>query len=149
MANPDLAPGALAKPLRGAYTLARRTQEAEHKRREQRVMAGVKAEDRKCRVPRCGYTRARVEVAHKDHRGMGGNPAEDRTVPEDLITLCSIHHGLWDRGDPKLGELQIEPLDPVRRFRGPCAYYLRHLETGRRECVGVESKIGISETRGL
>lgn len=142
--NPDLEPGALAKPLRGAYTMERRQREAQHKAREQRIMADVKAEDRhKCRVPRCPYTRASVEVAHEVHRGMGGNPREDRTVPEQLITLCAPHHGLYDAGD-----LKIEPSN-ARGLRGPCAYYERHRETGQWQCIGVESVIGVSSARRL
>lgn len=40
----------------------------------------------------------RLEYAHLEHRGMGGNPTGDRTQPEKLITLCFICHGLFDAG---------------------------------------------------
>lgn len=40
-----------------------------------------------------------VEGAHlrDGHRGMGGNPAGDRTTREKIITLCPTHHEAYDR----------------------------------------------------
>lgn len=105
------------KPLRGAYAAERKAKQRQHKDAERSIMSAVKAEDgHRCRYPRC--TEGPIECAHMRHRGMGGNRALDRTVPDGLISLCRRHHALLDRGD-----LEIIPLTN-RQWRGPCAYYL-------------------------
>lgn len=140
--NPDLVFGALQKPLKGEYVLERKRAERQHKEREREVMAAVKAEDgHRCRVPGCRYSLLRVEVAHEKHRGMGGNPTEDRTVPEVLIALCLRHHQAYDKGD-----LEIEPRTE-RGLRGPCAY--TDHSSGLPVSLGVETRYHYSVTRSV
>lgn len=49
---------------------------------------------RGCAFPMCGCRRKRLllEVSHLVHQGMGGNPKEDRNVPELLIQVCNHRH---------------------------------------------------------
>jgi hypothetical protein len=53
---------------------------------------------RGCRFPRCGCYRYKpginwtIEVSHLRHQGMGGNPKEDRNVPELLVAICGHRH---------------------------------------------------------
>jgi hypothetical protein len=35
---------------------------------------------------------AKPEVAHMKHRGMGGNPTADRSLPELMILVCNWRH---------------------------------------------------------
>ncbi len=132
------------KPITGEYVLQRRAAQQQHKSREAKTMRDVRRRDGdKCRVPQCEYAKRNlpIDVCHTRHRGMGGNPKEDRTVPELLFCACRIHHGLYDRG-----ELDVEPLT-TSGMDGPVAFS-RRSESGRLECIGVERRIGVSETRG-
>jgi hypothetical protein len=114
------------KPLRGAYDAERKRKKREHKGRESDVMSGVRREDgNRCRVPRCGHRDLTVDVMHRQHRGMGGNPAEDRTVPEGLMCGCRIHHSAYDRG-----RLEIHELTDLG-WRGACEYYMDGVFIGR------------------
>lgn len=141
MPNFDLTPEQLDrlqnKPIKGEYARERKTKERRHKDREAAIMRAVIAEDgHKCRVPGC-RTDLRVACAHEDHRGMGGNPSEDRTVPEKLIALCVTHHAYYDRG-----ELVITPLTD-RRLRGQCVYEFKgaYLGTDSIHRISVERSI--------
>lgn len=131
------------KPIRGSALLERRERQAAHKAREAAVMQDAKRRDGgKCRVPRCVYAKRDlpIDACHWQHRGMGGNPKEDRTTRETVISLCRFHHGQYDKGF-----IDIEPLTP-QAFDGPAAFY-EYTGQGRRECIGVEKVIGVSETR--
>lgn len=61
---------------------------------EDKAKAEARRRDRTCRFPLCGCRRLqlRLEVAHVQHKGSGGNPAGDRNVPENLILLCVHRH---------------------------------------------------------
>lgn len=54
----------------------------------------VRSRDRQCRFPQCGCRRLRMrtEVSHREHEGMGGNPAADRSDPDTMILVCSARH---------------------------------------------------------
>lgn len=61
----------------------------------------VRNRDKYCRFPLCGCRRfalpmspagRRAEVSHFKHKGMGGNPAEDRSEPEIMVLVCSARH---------------------------------------------------------
>src|SRR4051812_19382491 len=96
------------KPIKGEYLLSRKTAQQQHKAREAKTMRDVKKRDgRKCRVPRCPYAKRElpIDVCHVTHRGMGGNPKEDRTTTGLLFCACRVHHGMYDRGD-----LVVDPL---------------------------------------
>ena len=134
----------LSKPMPGNYDLERKAKRATEKAHEQREMQAALIRDRRtCRVPRCEWMakKLRVEPAHQRHRGMGGNPSGDRTTRATVIALCIRHHRMYD-----LEGLEIEPLT-AKVFDGPCDYYRRNPETGRREHIGTEKLIGVSEAR--
>lgn len=61
---------------------------------EDAEMQKVRRRDKYCRFPLCGCKKfgLRLEVSHKKHRGMGGNPKLDRTTPDQMILLCSARH---------------------------------------------------------
>lgn len=92
---------------------------------EGKVMSAVRREDHYCRFPLCGCRKhhLRLDVCHERHRGMGGNPALDRTTPEGLILLCSARHRenriAWDRAT-----LAITPLSRTVGMRGPCRWFI-------------------------
>lgn len=133
------------KPLKGEYLLQRKEARAARVAAEQKVMQDAKKRDGgKCRVPRCEYAKRELPVdpCHFTHRGMGGNPDGDRTTREQVISLCRIHHSMFDRGD-----LDISPMTDAGAD-GPCAYSVRS-ESGRMEHIATETVIGISTTRGL
>lgn len=54
----------------------------------------VRARDRRCRFPLCPCNRRglRLEVAHRTHEGMGGNPEGDRSDPSTMILVCAVRH---------------------------------------------------------
>jgi len=63
--------------------------------------AEVRRRDKYCRFPLCGCKRfqlalaptsRRGEVSHAKHKGMGGNPAADRSEPELMVLVCSARH---------------------------------------------------------
>jgi len=90
------------KPRRGDALLERRTKRATTVKAEQAEMqAALKRDGRKCRVPACQYMAQNlpIDACHLRHRGMGGNPARDRTTRQQIISLCRIHHGQMDAGE--------------------------------------------------
>jgi hypothetical protein len=139
----DLVRNAQPRPMRGDYALSRSQRRKAHKAREQKIMRWVKhvRDGNKCRVPRCGYKDLAVDPCHLRHRGMGGNPKEDRTTSATVVALCRWHHGMLDRGD-----LEIEPLTPAG-MDNVVAWYERDQETGKLHCIGIESRIGVSAER--
>lgn len=146
----DLIRNASPKPPRGEYSLERRGKKRERKLAEDRIMAAARRRDgNKCRFPRCSYKGLIVEVAHFDHRGMGGNPSGDKTQRDLLICLCVRHHDQFD--GRALPQISIDPVPVVGGVRrgtdGPCVFYVRD-ETGAWQHVATERLIGISETRG-
>jgi len=91
--------GDLTKPSRTARKKAKVTARRTSDRIEREHKAAARRRDRyRCRFPLCGCKRIgltvepRVEVSHDRHKGMGGNPKGDRSVPELLITLCPHRH---------------------------------------------------------
>lgn len=63
--------------------------------REDAKKAEVRLRDRYCRFPLCGCKRFQLalrEVSHSKHKGMGGNPAEDRSDPDSMVLLCDARH---------------------------------------------------------
>lgn len=68
------------------------TAEANHKK------TAKKRDHYRCRFPLCGCKQlglaleARLESSHHRHKGMGGNPDGDRSLPWLLVTLCKHRH---------------------------------------------------------
>jgi hypothetical protein len=132
------------KPLKGEYRLQQRQTARDRKRAEEKVMDEARRRDHgKCRWPSCKFKDLRVEVAHLEHRGSGGNPSLDRTQRHKLIALCLRHHQLID-----LKVNGLEPIDGARGTDGPMAFYETHPETGVLTHVYTEPINFISETRG-
>lgn len=67
---------------------------AELRELERLAKSAVRHRDRVCRFPLCGCKKLglRLEVAHADHKGMGGNPEGDRSTPDRMILLCTHRH---------------------------------------------------------
>lgn len=82
------------KPERVIDKVRRHIQRRARTSAEDAIMRRVRREDRYCRFPLCGCGRLKLplEVAHLEHRGMGGNPSLARTTPENLILLCRPRH---------------------------------------------------------
>lgn len=84
---------ACPKDAKGTATKQRRAKSRARRAKETATMNAVRAE-RACQIPACPCTARGVapEIAHRRHRGSGGNPAGDRTVPADLFALCRWRH---------------------------------------------------------
>lgn len=135
---------ACPKPAKGEAWLESKKRSRERKAAEDAVMASVRKQDGQCRYPLCAHRtkKPRLECAHMEHRGMGGNPTGDKTQPEKLITLCFIDHGAFDRG-----ELDIIPLSADKGTRGPCSWHVLNKESGKFVHVASEKALGVSEVR--
>lgn len=68
------------------------------KKKEDSNKGIVRRRDRSCRFPLCGCRRlglkldARKEVSHQKHKGMGGDPTGERSLPALMIWLCKHRH---------------------------------------------------------
>lgn len=82
------------KPSRTARKKAERKVRVERITKEDREKAHARKRDKFCRFPLCGCRKLglALQVAHKRHKGMGGNPAGDRSDRKILILLCSHRH---------------------------------------------------------
>ena len=134
----------LLKPVKGTFLLERREKRRSRVTAEQKEMQAAKKRDGgKCRWPQCEYIGQKlpVDACHQVHRGQGGNPKGDRTTRQTIISLCRVHHSLWDRGGVDITPMRCDGFD------GPCSYFVRG-ESGRMEHVATEKYIGVSSTRG-
>lgn len=134
---------ALTKPMPGDFRKEQHDRRNLRKAAERREMqAALKRDGNRCRVPRCEFAVLNlvIEPAHQAHRGMGGNPAGDRTERKTVIALCKRHHRLYDTA-----RLDIEPLT-AKVFDGPCDWYDVATD-GTRTHYASERLVGISETR--
>lgn len=137
--------GVFRKDAPGTVWLDRRSRRAARKAAEDKTMREAKKRDGNiCRVPGCEFMskKPRIECAHLDHRGMGGNPAGDRTQVDKLIALCFIHHAQFD----KQMTLDIQPITKAGTS-GPCAWFAPNPETGVMENFVTEKSVGVSEVR--
>jgi hypothetical protein len=103
-------------------TQAHRSTARKQKTAETAHMRTVRHRDRDCRWPECPCHRRlnpTLEVAHLTHRGMGGNPAGDRSEPHRMILLDRETHQALDAGT-----LKITP-QTRKGTAGPCAYFVK------------------------
>lgn len=138
--------GVFLKDAQGTVWLEGRKRRAERKAAEDKAMREAKKRDgNTCRVPGCEHMpkKPRIECAHLEHRGMGGNPSGDRTQIEKLIALCFIHHAEFD----KQMTLDFHPVDPLKGTNGPCAWFRADKETGEMVHFATEKSVGVSEAR--
>ena len=129
--------------------VTRAKQRTERKRLEDRHKAIVRKRDKRCRFPLCGCQRYKLacEVGHLVHKGMGGNPAGDRSTPSGMVYLCQHRHRR-SRISIHAGTLRIEPLTD-RGADGPLKWAVDGtslpervgtsgwVEVGRETAVGV------------
>lgn len=98
MTWPPRAIGPILKPSRTKRLKTERRDLAKLDAEERQAKAKVTRRDRVCRFPLCGCRRlgfalkARPEVSHRTHKGMGGNPAGDRSTPALMVLLCAHRH---------------------------------------------------------
>lgn len=113
------------KPKRGTAVLERESRKAARKSTEDEVIAEAKALDGyRCRWPEAHKCRGGLEGAHVfQHRGIGGNPAGDRTTVETILPVCAwIHRRGPETIDGK--DLKVEA-ETERGTRGPCSFWRR------------------------
>lgn len=93
--------------------------------KEQQVMAAVRKRDKRCRFPLCGCKKfgLQAEVSHFRHRGMGGNPEGDRTVPRLLVLVCSARHR-ENKFSIDRGTVRWEPVSAHRGADGPIDWWV-------------------------
>lgn len=113
------------KEERVSKKVRRFIQRSERKLEEDKQMGKVRKRDKYCRFPLCGCKRFRLalHVSHQQHRGMGGNPAGDRTQPESMVYVCAARH----RENPvsiDRGTLRWEPLTEAGA-NGPIAWHVK------------------------
>lgn len=135
----------LTKPGKGEKLVEHRDKTAKEKAHEQKEMqAALKRDERKCRVPRCEHAGKKLPIdpCHQQHRGIGGNPSGDRTTRATIISLCRVHHGLYD----KCEVLDIQP-QTAKVFDGPCDF-LAPVD-GKWTVFASEKTIGVSVAVGL
>jgi hypothetical protein len=127
MANPDLAPGALAKPKKGTARMAHVDTRRATDLQETRNKRAAKARDGyRCRRPRCPHCKAPgvryvMQAAHvfAGAKGMGGDPTLVRSEVRHFLTLCPPSHGEQERH-----VLHVVPLDQERLGDGDCEFFL-------------------------
>jgi hypothetical protein len=83
------------KPSKTKRTIERRKTRRVQVSDEQKNKLEVRLRDHyKCRFPLCGCRslRLQLESSHVVHKGMGGNPAGDRSTVDQMVLLCSHRH---------------------------------------------------------
>ena len=117
----------LAKVPKGSALIERKERRREIEAHEAREKDAVRSDDKRCRWPHCENCRAykpRLEVAHLDAKGYGGDHGlrSDRT---QMILLDYLTHqgrdGLEQHGR------RIVPLTE-RGTRGPCEFWRKGKE---------------------
>lgn len=120
----------LEKPKRGTATRAHRSRSRADAAFEANEKVKVRERDgQRCRWPGCDAPGYSLEVAHLRHKGMGGNPARDRSTRDQMITLCIRHH----RGPISFdsGHLQIRPVTELGTD-GQCEFSMSYTESSLR-----------------
>lgn len=82
------------KPAKGTAKKARAKRSRKAKAKEREHKQEARDRDQACRFPLCGCRRLghALHVSHSEHKGIGGNPAGDRSVAEKLVYLCRMRH---------------------------------------------------------
>lgn len=91
---------------------------------EDKQKAHVRRRDKVCRFPLCGCRklRMRLEVSHVTHKGMGGNPLGDRSLPSIMVLLC-VHRHQDGAVSRHKGTLKAQYLT-ASKFNGPVAWLI-------------------------
>lgn len=117
------------KPSRTARKIEERKTKLSRRRDEDNAKRDARKRDRACRFPMCGCKRLGLplEVSHDEHKGMGGNPAGDRSTPEKLVLLCNHRHQ-FGRISRHAGTMKAMPHSSVQGYNGPVSWYVRRDE---------------------
>lgn len=131
MANPDLAPGALAKPAKGSHLIERKQRRQAIVSHEDREKEKVRRRDVKCIWPNCEDCRRykpRLECAHGKAKGIGGDHGE-RSNASDMSLVCFLVH----QGPKGMhqGYKRIRPLNKKLGHNGPRACEERETNDGK------------------
>lgn len=117
----------MPKPTSTARKIEKAQRRKLAKNLEESAKREVRRRDRGCRFPLCGCRRlglqlmTQPEVSHDRHKGMGGNPAGDRSTPEGLIQLCKHRHQDAPISRHK-GTLRIVAINKRLGFKGPVRF---------------------------
>lgn len=127
------------KPAKGSALMARRERQKAIRSHEDAEKRKVRVRDVTCRWPNCPNCRTykpRLEVAHLDAKGLGGDHGV-RTRADRMVLICFLSH----QGPRSLhsGDLRIEPLTE-RGTDGPCLFLATDEQKGW--CV-----VGVEEAR--
>lgn len=99
------------------------------RRDEQDEKAKVRLRDGyRCRFPLCGCKKLALplEVSHQtQHKGMGGNPAGDRSKAKDMALLCNHRHQ-YGRVSRHAGTLRGIPISLEKGYNGPVIWQVHH-----------------------
>lgn len=78
----------------GSRKVARGLKREKRATKEKKKKTDVRGRDKYCRFPLCGCKRfaLALHVSHQKHKGMGGNPKEDRSDPALMVLVCSARH---------------------------------------------------------
>ena len=117
-----------------------RESRAARKSHENACKAKLRARDGPgCRWPGCEYWRrgVRVEGAHLEDKGMGGDKQSLRTQPEKMIRLCWEHH--QGAASVHSTHLDVRPLTS-RGTDGPCAFWFRPTIAAEWQMFGAEDE---------
>lgn len=120
----------LQKPSRTARTIEKVKSRRDLVTKERDNKKEVRRRDQyRCRFPLCGCKKlglkldARLEVSHDRHKGMGGDPSGERSIPKVMILLCLHRHqdGIFSRHK---GTLRARPLNYAAGNDGPVVWEL-------------------------
>jgi hypothetical protein len=109
------------KPAKGSFREELLAKRAGIRTAEDKAKQTVRKRDGgQCRWPGCKERgeRWRLEVAHLNDKGMGGDHG-NRSTPDQLMLLCLPHH--QGARSVHSGDLRIEPLT-LRGTDGPCRF---------------------------
>jgi hypothetical protein len=112
------------KPAKGTTLLERREKRQAYRRAEEAIKASVRQRDgSRCRVPGCMEQKhgVRLEVAHLDHKGRGGDKQLIRTRADRMLCLCFLHH--QGAVSHHSRDLRIEP-ETAAGTDGLCAFFV-------------------------
>lgn len=109
------------------------------KAKEDATMAAARKRDVYCRFPLCGCGKLRLvlDVSHQVHRGMGGNPAGDRTTLATLVLVCRARHR-QNHYSIDMGTLRWHALTPAGAA-GPIAWEALNPVTNRWQKIARET----------
>ncbi len=113
------------KGERTSTATLRKRKAAKLRTAERKYNEQVRRRDKKCRFPLCVCHRfgLALHVAHLEHKGMGGDPTGERSLPHLMILVCIQRH----RENPlsiDKGTIECIPLDNELGTNGPVSWWI-------------------------